>query len=298
MNIYFIIPILVHFIFVLLKVYDMVIIGVFYNIKHGKKLSDRFHKILTKDGIYKANRFLSLSNYNPMKFYQSITKNIKTTCIKKFFKIYYKWPVITFLTSLYLILSSECNTPLLIEIILIISALLLILSSALHEVSARLMLGSIDNMRQYTYVDINEAKNRENISWNTTRLLRDFFLTLSVQLFCFCFVFSALYRSVSKFEIGKIDGKELDILDSIYFSITTLTTTGYGDLSPTGWLSKTLSMSEMIVIYLFVILLSGHFALSLTESLTASSNKANAAERKKRAPAEKRRYPQKNKYES
>lgn len=260
-----------HFVFIVIKTYDMIITCSLYNIKNGSNLSTRFHRIHAEKGIEKANRFLSLSHYNPLNLYKQLLSGFKNKFIKFFFTIYYKWPTLLFISSAWLFIVSKYSMGYLYELILIVSIILMIISEVIHEVSARLMLGSIDNMRHYIFIDIENSGNREKYTWNLTKLLRDFFLTLSIQLFSFCFAYAAMIYAVSKYEIGQISGKALSIMDSIYFSVTTLTTTGYGDLTPTGQLSKILIISEMMVIYMFVILIAAHFALSLTETLSKKS---------------------------
>lgn len=52
------------------------------------------------------------------------------------------------------------------------------------------------------------------------------------------------------FSITNSSGSEL--FDFIYFSVITLSTVGYGDISPINWMPRLLSISEILIGYLFV----------------------------------------------
>ncbi|HED38439.1 MAG TPA: two pore domain potassium channel family protein, partial [Ignavibacteria bacterium] len=59
---------------------------------------------------------------------------------------------------------------------------------------------------------------------------------------------------------------QLCFSDSLYFSVVTITTLGYGDISPTGGIGKLLTGSEAV----FGILILGLFLHSLSHSLAIS----------------------------
>ncbi len=66
-----------------------------------------------------------------------------------------------------------------------------------------------------------------------------------------------------------------DLLDFIYFSVVTLSTVGYGDISPIHWIPKLLSLSEILIGYFFIsalmaLILSRYNSYAETNALSDS----------------------------
>ncbi len=73
-------------------------------------------------------------------------------------------------------------------------------------------------------------------------------------------LFAVFYISVQELwhPIKIYKGPEFGVLDSIYYSIVTGTTLGYGDILPIVWISKLLSIIEVLTVFLvFVVVLAG-----------------------------------------
>ncbi|HSC49745.1 MAG TPA: potassium channel family protein [Gaiellaceae bacterium] len=68
-------------------------------------------------------------------------------------------------------------------------------------------------------------------------------------------LFTYVYLAVDKLQPGEFFGQPVKSGDFVFFSITTLTTTGYGNLVPTGQPGKMLSGLEMLVGQIFVVTL-------------------------------------------
>jgi hypothetical protein len=85
----------------------------------------------------------------------------------------------------------------------------------------------------------------------------------SISITQVVFVFSVWYRFISYFVPGSFSSK-LSAFDSLYYSIVTFTTIGYGDIAPLSDLTKGLSVAQSFLIFftLFIVingLISIHF---------------------------------------
>jgi hypothetical protein len=68
-------------------------------------------------------------------------------------------------------------------------------------------------------------------------------------------LFTFVYFAVDKLQPGLFFGQPIQTGDFIFFSITTLSTTGYGNLVPAGQPGKMLSGLEMLVGQIFLVTL-------------------------------------------
>ena len=68
-------------------------------------------------------------------------------------------------------------------------------------------------------------------------------------------LFTYLYAAVDKLQTGQFFGQTIQTGDFIFFSITTLSTTGYGNLVPAGQPGRMLAGLEMLVGQIFLVTL-------------------------------------------
>jgi hypothetical protein len=68
-------------------------------------------------------------------------------------------------------------------------------------------------------------------------------------------LFTWVYVAVDRFQAGSFFGVPIETGDFVFFSITTLTTTGYGDLVPAGQPGRMISGLEMLVGQIFLVTL-------------------------------------------
>ncbi len=102
------------------------------------------------------------------------------------------------------------------------------------------------------------------IAWGVIRNIREHEgVTLSAVAGVLCvyllvgMIFASLYSATAEISNNSFfaGGQANDISDFLYFSFTTLTTTGYGDLVPSGNLGRSLAILEQLIgaIYLVTI---------------------------------------------
>ena len=68
-------------------------------------------------------------------------------------------------------------------------------------------------------------------------------------------LFTWVYVAVDKLQAGLFFGQPIQVGDFVFFSITTLSTTGYGNLVPAGQPGRMLSGIEMLVGQIFLVTL-------------------------------------------
>jgi hypothetical protein len=66
-------------------------------------------------------------------------------------------------------------------------------------------------------------------------------------------LFTFLYAAIDRLQAGSFFGTRTEVGDFVFFSVTTLTTTGYGNLVPAAQPGKLLSGLEMLLGQLFVV---------------------------------------------
>ena len=75
--------------------------------------------------------------------------------------------------------------------------------------------------------------------------------TLVVFLVTLVVVFAYMYLSLETRSPGQLPGLETH-LDSLYFTVTMLTTVGYGDIAPTGQAARAMATSQMVFNVVFI----------------------------------------------
>ena len=91
-------------------------------------------------------------------------------------------------------------------------------------------------------------------------------------------LFSYVYVAVDKLQPGAFFGQPIETGDFIFFSITTLSTTGYGNLVPGGQPGRMLAGLEMLVGQIFLVtLIAGLVSLWRPGSLARLSRPAQGA---------------------
>jgi hypothetical protein len=68
-------------------------------------------------------------------------------------------------------------------------------------------------------------------------------------------LFTFLYAAVDRLQAGQFFGQPIQTGDFLFFSITTLTTTGYGNLVPAAQPGRMLSGLEMLIGQIFLVTL-------------------------------------------
>jgi hypothetical protein len=105
------------------------------------------------------------------------------------------------------------------------------------------------------------------------RVMGDLALLYLLAIYCFAIWFSSIHRGVSGGAFNLSNGGQFDFLKAIYFSAVTMSTTGYGDITPTSSYAIIAVTAEIIFGYLYTLLL-----FSTVGGLAGRRNQAAAAQ--------------------
>jgi hypothetical protein len=255
--------------FMIIKIIDMFIFSILWDLRYGKKYSNDFHNYLKKYGAKKAIIKIGEYGHNPMRISKAISQ-IKPKVVFQFLSdIIYRWPSLTLLCAV-LLLVVDINW---LKWLIISLVLLSIISEFIHQLVSRLILGVADNINKYAYIRLSKVGAPETLQWHTSKILKDTVITILIQLFVFILSYACIYNSLDKIDPNYFlpPDKYLSILDSIYFSLVTVTSVGFGDITPIKTLSKWLVISNIVVVWTIIVLVVFHYGVSLTTRFEENS---------------------------
>jgi voltage-gated potassium channel len=80
-------------------------------------------------------------------------------------------------------------------------------------------------------------------------------VTAFISYMLMIYGFGVIYAYLSNIDVQAFSTENLTILDSVYFSLMTASTVGYGDVSPVSNIAKLFVMSEVVISMVYVIIL-------------------------------------------
>jgi len=242
-----------------IKVADTVACNIFPVLKHGRTWINAFRIQVNTDGVNVAIR-----KHLQRRWEMSGVLRI-SSCLYRIHpslsKYFYRWPTLTFALSSLLMLASNLKVNF---VTIILTALLFtsVVVEIANELIDRLTLGVISNFQVNTHVDYNEAV-QEKVNWNVSDILRRSLIALLIRVFIVWISFASLYYHLSKIDSASFKTIK-NLIDSVYFSIVTLSTTGFGDVSAVSPLAKCYVCTEIGMIWLLVVVVAFHYAATFS----------------------------------
>ena len=267
----------------LLKMIDMIIYSIIWDVRYGKRYSDKFHYYL-RTGKYDINdviRKIGRYGHDPMRLVKAIG-SLPPKCIFKPVANYlYRWPSLTLLLSIMLITDIDKTTAFSAALVLIA----MIVIEIIHQLVSRLTLGVADNINKYFYLNVVERSSPDEEIWHISRILRDCVATILIQVFCIIVSYASIFWILEKYcHIFKNKKALSNYIDAIYFSLVTVTTVGFGDITTKTSLGRLVSISQIVSVWILVVLLFAHYLATLSIPLddVNSANKCIQADRARR----------------
>jgi hypothetical protein len=250
---------------ILTKAIDMILFSIAWDMRYGRKYRENFHEILRTQGPKEAIIKIKEYGHNPMRICQKMSKFKPKWFFRPFSDYIYRWPTLTILGAIFFVSLSA----LWIKYVMLALVLLLILLELIHQLVSRLTLGITDNINKYAYFRLSRMRSPDTLRWHTSKILRDTVLTLLIQLIVFTVSYALIYMGFDRLNPSHFYPltKSLSLLDSIYFSLVTLSTTGFGDIHAHSAWGKCLVLSEIVVIWTIIVLIIFHYGVSLTTRL-------------------------------
>jgi len=266
---------------IFIKAIETIVINILPNFLEGKTRLDKFHENkINKNIIFAVSEYVK-SRKNKM-YINSALGRWLPSFISNFF---YRWFILIPLCSISLFFIKD-------EIVIQASGIVIILSifiEVLNDLVERLWNGVLSNISFNAHVNVAAYDiNQHDLTPSGTA--KRISISLIIRVIVLCLGFAAIYCSISPMKHCGIKGMDdcmddgIRIIDSIYFSIVTITTTGYGDMNPTGVISKIVVVFQISLTWLLLFVNALLYGSTITDDFSLfKPNKANSADAKSRA---------------
>jgi len=110
-----------------------------------------------------------------------------------------------------------------------------------------------------------------------------------IELLIILLTFSSLYYSINLMFPGSFS-KKLSIFESIYFSVISAFTVGYGDIIPKYFLTRTITITEVLVVFIYIVVFLGILINVWIEKKQSQIYKKKIRSRRQLYAIKRRRY--------
>ncbi|MCU7804180.1 MAG: potassium channel family protein [Candidatus Thiodiazotropha sp. (ex Lucinoma borealis)] len=248
-----------------MKAIETIVINIAPNLIYGRRRLRLFYIEMNKKGIAVAiSRYVKRRRMS-MFFNQSISGWSSI-----FSNYFYRWFILT--------PSLAISTLLVNDNILIwcISATILfsITVEIINEFVERFWNGIASNIHFNAYVNIANTKF-DKIELNASEIMKRIGIALILRFAVIWVGFAGVYYNINEQQIDSFTGMN-EFIDALYFSLVTITTTGYGEILPTSILSKLLVLCQMALSWLLLLVMLFHYGATVTNEFdTTEPNKLN-----------------------
>ena len=252
--------IIIHFI-LLVKVIEMFVTSMLPTLRHGTYWAKEFHKdYKTHGGRYAVKQHLKRRPYK-MTFNRWL--GMRSSFLSNYL---YRYKTLILLSSTFQFAIVKFVPPIFSKI----GGAIIFFSLAIgviHQLVDRLAMGVASNVQLSMYIDVSNIEY-DSISFATSDIIRRCAIELIFNILFIWAGFVALYYTISNllpFSFECIDS----IADCIYFSMVTMTTTGFGDILPISDLAKLLVVSEITMSWLIIVITIFHYGATMSVDLTS-----------------------------
>ena len=135
-----------------------------------------------------------------------------------------------------------------------------------NEFVERLCNGILSNIQFNTNIKVSKT-DFNKIPIDKSSIANRLGKSLASRIFVIWIGFAGMYSSfntLNKCSFNNMNG----IVDSLYFSLVTMTTTGYGEILPTKDITKLLVITQLSLTWVLIIVMILHYGMSVSENLT------------------------------
>lgn len=244
--------------------------SILWTVRNGNKLCDRFHEALSTQGLQRAREVMSESGYDPWRFTRAAMDPFWRP-FRPIIPLLTNWHLLTLLSA---VVVYEARSLYACWIALTVTVCLLF-TKVVHRVVTRFMLGVADNVRFSLWRASGSLLHMSRIARRVAFELVSDVATIGIA---FGFLFASVDRYDPRFFHPAVE--ELSVVQAIYFSFVTVTTTGYGDVVPLEKFSTWLVLGEMALVWTLVVVIIFHYSVTLSALDDQGGNSRSARRRK------------------
>jgi len=254
------------------KAIETVKYNIIHTLIHGRKRLRKFESDLKNNGANVAVKNYIENRPNAMFFNRRI--NPKWSFVSDYF---YRWFIIVPLTSFSMLVTKN-------HFIVWVAIYIVLISIAieiLNEFVERLWNGVASNIHFNAQINV-AIFNYDEMDLSVSEVIKRISISLILRFSVICLGFAGIYYKLHEMNKCAFKGIETYI-DAVYFSIVTVTTTGFGEILPTLQLSKFFVICQIILSWLLLLVMVLHYGTTLTSKLELyKPNQANSADAKSR----------------
>jgi hypothetical protein len=245
---------------VLAKAIETIVINIGPNLRYGKRRLRLFFLEKVKKGIRVAVERYVKRRRTAMCLNKSVSG--KFAFISNYF---YRWFILTPLLSIFTLCVDNKVIAGFMSAIIVFS----IVVEIINELVERFWNGIASNINFNTYLNIVNVEYRL-IELNTSAIMKRVGISLILRFAVIWIGFAGVYYTINAYGAFK-DMK--DFIDALYFSLVTITTTGYGEIHPISILSKIIVGCQIILSWLLLLVMVFHYGATVTDELDINGPK-------------------------
>ena len=250
---------------VLVKAVETIIVNIVPNLIYGQRRLRLFYLERAKKGIRVAiERYVKRRSMS-MYFNRSISGWF--AFVSNYF---YRWYILTPLLAICLLCVDNKVIALLMSAIIVFS----IVVEIMNEFIERFWNGIASNIQFNAHFNVTDIEFNK-MELNISEIMKRIGMSLILRFAVIWVGFAGVYFTMNLHQCDSFDGMD-GFIDALYFSLVTITTTGYGEILPTSMLSKVTVVCQIALSWLLLLVMVFHYGATITNEFDINGpNKAN-----------------------
>lgn len=248
-----------------IKAVETVIINIIPNMLHGRERILRFENEKKLHGFEKARENYLKNRKYIMFLNMCVPKNLWFIA-DIFYRyilgdLFYRWFILVPIASVLLTFVHNGKVALITGISILVS----IFIEVFNEIMERICNGKLSNIQFNTNIQVS-ITDFNKISYYKSFVIGRICKALVIRVAVIWISFACIYTSVNNLMRCSFSGMD-GLIDPLYFSLITITTTGYGDIEPTNYITKLLVVFQLFHTWILIIVMILHYGVTVSDDL-------------------------------